>query len=124
MKDTTIGTGSPVYFSIRQAAWLLGVSESRVCRAIRVGTLRAVRRLRPDAIPDAVLHRVLEAATFAPTGGNVQPWRIVAVKDPAQKAPIGRWWLLEAAQGVTRGHASSVRSPDVLAHRAFPGVRP
>ena len=26
-------------------------------------TLRAVRRLRPDPIPDDVLHRVLEAAT-------------------------------------------------------------
>src|SRR5712671_3576150 len=55
-----------------------------------MSTLRAVRRLRPDAIPDAVLLRVLEAATFAPTGGNVQPWRIVAVKNPAPKAPIGR----------------------------------
>jgi nitroreductase len=33
-------------------------------------TLRAVRRLRPDPIPDDVLHRVLEAATWAPTGGN------------------------------------------------------
>ena len=65
-------------------------------------TLRAVRRLRPDPIPDDVLHRVLEAATWAPTGGNVQPWRIVAVKDRALKGPLGKlyaerwaalsWW--------------------------------
>jgi nitroreductase len=53
-------------------------------------TLRAVRRLRPDPIPADVLHRVLEAATWAPTGGNVQPWRIVAVKDRALKEPIGK----------------------------------
>ncbi|MGA9722116.1 MAG: nitroreductase family protein [Candidatus Binatus sp.] len=53
-------------------------------------TLRAVRRLRPDAIPDDVLHRVLEAATWAPTGGNVQPWRIVVVKDRALKEPLGQ----------------------------------
>ena len=33
-------------------------------------TLRAVRKLKPDPIPDDVLHRVLEAATWAPTGGN------------------------------------------------------
>jgi nitroreductase len=33
-------------------------------------TLRAVRRLRPDPIPNDVLRRVLEAATWAPTGGN------------------------------------------------------
>src|SRR4029077_3947557 len=53
-------------------------------------TLRAGRRLRPDPIPDDVLHRVLEAATWAPTGGNVQPGRIVAVKDRALKEPLGK----------------------------------
>ncbi len=44
-------------------------------------TLRAVRRLRPDAIPGSVLERVLEAASWAPTGGNVQPWRVIVVRD-------------------------------------------
>ena len=60
-------------------------------------TLRAVRRLRPDAIPAAVLQRVLEAATWAPTGGNVQPWRVIAVRDRALVARLGelyaaRWF--------------------------------
>jgi nitroreductase len=53
-------------------------------------TLRAVRRLRPEPIPADVLRRVLEAATWAPTGGNVQPWRIVVVKDRALKEPLGK----------------------------------
>lgn len=53
-----------------------------------MSTLRAVRRLRPDPIPDDVLRRVLTAATWAPTGGNVQPWRIVAVRDPAKKLAL------------------------------------
>ena len=52
-------------------------------------TLRAVRRLRPDPIPDDVLHRVLEAATWAPTGGNRQAWRIIVVKDAARKQRLG-----------------------------------
>ena len=52
-------------------------------------TLRAVRRLRPDPIPDEVLHRVLEAATWAPTGGNRQAWRIIVVKDAARKQRLG-----------------------------------
>ena len=47
-------------------------------------TLRAVRRLRPDPIPDDVLRRVLEAATWAPTGGNRQAWRVIVVKDPVR----------------------------------------
>jgi len=50
-----------------------------------MSTLRAVRRLRPDPVPDDVLRRVLEAASWAPTGGNLQPWRVVAVKDPTVK---------------------------------------
>jgi nitroreductase len=52
-------------------------------------TLRAVRRLRPDPIPAGVLHRVLEAATWAPTGGNAQPWRIIAVMEAARKERLG-----------------------------------
>src|ERR1700752_4150928 len=52
-------------------------------------TLRAVRRLRPDPIPDDVLRRVVEAATWAPTGGNRQAWRVVVVKDPARKQRLG-----------------------------------
>ena len=41
-----------------------------------MSTLRAVRRLREDPIPDDVLQRILQAAAWAPSGGNVQPWRI------------------------------------------------
>ncbi len=52
-------------------------------------TLRAVRRLRPDPIPDDVLRRVLEAATWAPTGANAQPWRIVVVRDREKLARLG-----------------------------------
>ena len=55
----------------------------------RCETLRAVRRLRPDSIPEDVLYRVLEAATWAPTGGNRQAWRIIVVKDPARKQRLG-----------------------------------
>jgi nitroreductase len=52
-------------------------------------TLRAVRRLRPDPIPDDVLRRVLEAATWAPTGGNRQAWRVIVVKDRMRKQRLG-----------------------------------
>ena len=52
-------------------------------------TLRAVRRLKPDPIPPEVLRRVFEAATWAPTGGNQQPWRIIAVTDHALKERLG-----------------------------------
>jgi nitroreductase len=54
-------------------------TEIGIYEAMR--TLRAVRRLRPDPIAAPVLHRVFEAATWAPTGGNRQPWRAIAVME-------------------------------------------
>ncbi|MFN3236317.1 MAG: nitroreductase family protein [Pseudomonadales bacterium] len=60
-----------------------------------MSTLRAVRRLKPDPIPADVLERVLQAAAWAPTGGNVQPFRILAVKDPAKKAEIASMYQAE-----------------------------
>jgi nitroreductase len=63
------------------------VSELELYQAMR--TLRAVRRLRPDPIPDDALRRALEAATFAPTGGNAQPWRAIVVRERARLAALG-----------------------------------
>jgi nitroreductase len=51
-------------------------------------TLRAVRKLKRDPVPEDVLRRVLEAATWAPTGGNHQGWRIIVVRDTATKARL------------------------------------
>ena len=53
-----------------------------------MSTLRAVRKLRPDPIPDDVLERVLQAACWAPTGGNTQPWRVVVVTDDEGRAAL------------------------------------
>ncbi|HKN00551.1 MAG TPA: nitroreductase family protein [Candidatus Binataceae bacterium] len=80
-------------------------------------TLRAVRRLKPDPIPDDVLHRVLEAATWAPTGGNRQPWRIVLVKDRAKKQHLGelysqRWtaYVAQSRKAIPEGVPPEVRA--------------
>jgi nitroreductase len=53
-----------------------------------MSTLRAVRRLRPDPIPADVLGRVLQAACWAPTGGNVQPWKLIVVRDAERKQAL------------------------------------
>jgi nitroreductase len=71
-----------------------------------MSTLRAVRRLRPDAIADEVLHRVIEAATWAPTGGNRQPWRIIMVKDPALKARLGELYAEQWTKFAARYRAN------------------
>jgi len=51
-----------------------------------IRTTRAIRRLRPDPVPRALVRKVCEAGTFAPSGGNRQPWIFVAVTDPERRA--------------------------------------
>jgi len=53
-----------------------------------MSTLRAVRKLRADPVPDDVLERVMQAACWAPTGGNTQPWKVVVVTDPTLKTGL------------------------------------
>ena len=43
----------------------------------------AVRGFTTDPVADATVASVLDAARFAPSGGNKQPWRVAVVKDPA-----------------------------------------
>ncbi len=51
-----------------------------------IRTARAIRRLRPDPVPFALVRKVCEAGTFAPSGGNRQPWIFVAVTEPGRRA--------------------------------------
>lgn len=44
-------------------------------------TTRAIRRFRPDAIPEDDLARMLFAATRAPSGSNRQPFRFLVLRD-------------------------------------------
>ena len=55
-----------------------------------IRTARAIRRLRPDPVPRGLIRKVCEAGTFAPSGGNRQPWSFVAVTDPELRA-----WIAE-----------------------------
>jgi nitroreductase len=56
-------------------------------------TLRAMRRLKPDPVPEELVWKVLDAAIRAPSGGNRQPWSFVVVTDPGKKKKIGEWYL-------------------------------
>ncbi|MBI2963264.1 MAG: nitroreductase family protein [Deltaproteobacteria bacterium] len=52
-----------------------------------IRTTRAIRRLRPDPVPLELIRKVCEAGTFAPSGGNRQPWLFIAVTDAERR----RW---------------------------------
>ena len=54
-----------------------------------VATQRAMRRLKPDPIPDDAIDRILQAAICAPSGGNRQSWSFVVIRDAELRAKIG-----------------------------------
>lgn len=69
-------------------------------------TTGAVRRFTGDALPDDVLERILDNARFAPSGGNRQGTRVIAVRDAATRAalaeltvPGARRYLAQIANG-------------------------
>jgi nitroreductase len=51
-------------------------------------TMRAMRRLKPDPVPDALIGKILAAGVCAPNGANTQSWRFLVVKDPVIKQKV------------------------------------
>ena len=51
-------------------------------------TTRAMRRLKPDPVPDELIRKILEAGQCAANGGNTQRWRFIVIKDQAIKKAV------------------------------------
>jgi len=52
-------------------------------------TARAMRRFKPDPVPEALITRILDAAIRAPSAGNSQNWAFVVVRDAEQRRRLG-----------------------------------
>ncbi|MFC1873133.1 nitroreductase family protein [Chloroflexota bacterium] len=48
-------------------------------------TRRSVRRFKPDPVPDECITKMIEAARWAPSGANGQPWEFIVIKDAETK---------------------------------------
>ncbi len=51
-------------------------------------TRRSIRAFTDEAVSDADVKRMLEAAMVAPSAGNAQPWRFIVVRDKNTFASI------------------------------------
>ena len=49
---------------------------------------RALRRLKPDPVPDEIITKILDAAIRAPSAGNSQHWVFIVVRDPEQRRKL------------------------------------
>lgn len=92
-------------------------------------TTRALRRFKPDPVPEEVLFQLFDAAIRAPSGQNAQDWRFVIVTDPAVKQQLQDWsqeaWRAyqrryaerpEGIDALPRSQRLSLRSVEHLAH--------
>lgn len=67
---------------------------------------RSVRVFSDRPVSRVVIERVIAAAGTAPSGANKQPWKFVAVSNPAEK-----WRIREAAEVEERGVSGEENTP-------------
>ena len=48
----------------------------------------STRAFKPDPISESVIRDILDVARFAPSGGNLQPWKVIAVAGPERDAVV------------------------------------
>lgn len=54
-----------------------------------IHSARAIRRFKPDPIPEAVITEILDAAIRAGSAGNAQNWVFLVVRDAEQRRRLG-----------------------------------
>ena len=91
-------------------------------------TSRALRRFKPDPVPEDVVFQLVDAAIRAPTGHNRQDWRFVVVTDPDARKRMQEWaeqaWRVAFAEyqddaaidALPRSQRLSIRAVKDLAH--------
>src|SRR6266436_3224652 len=94
-----------------------GISESATARIAFLRGLRAVRQLRPDPLPESVLHDILEVARWSGSAGNRQPWEFVVVRD---RDMLRR---LSVIDGANAGHlATAAAGIAIVIHPEVPDL--
>ena len=78
----------------------IGLQEMGLFHAIY--RQRAIRQFKPDPVPDELVHKLIEAGTKAPSGGNRQPWKFLVIRDGELKRRIGEYYkrAYEAAYAI------------------------
>jgi nitroreductase len=76
-------------------------------------TMRAMRRLKPDPVPDELIFKILAAGQAAASGGNSQQWKFLVLKDAAKKKAVQVYYKKLFDEVVGPRYASSPTPPGV-----------
>ena len=77
------------------------MTEQAADRIEFLRTLRATRQLRPDPLPEPVLHAILDVARWSGSAGNRQPWEMVVVRERAMLQQLAH------IDGANAGHLAN-----------------
>ncbi len=76
-------------------------------------TQRAIRYFKPDPVPDEMVHKLIEAGTKAPSGGNRQGWKFLVIRDQETRNAIAGYY----EQGWEHAYGSAnPNPPDIQSH--------
>src|SRR5947209_19161703 len=76
-----------------------------------IHSLRAMRRLKPDPVPDDLIRQILLAGQAAPSGGNNQRWKFLVLKDQEIKKKVQIYYKKAFDEVVGPRYASSPPPP-------------
>jgi len=76
-----------------------------------IHSTRAMRRLKPDPVPDELIRTILLAGQAAASGGNTQRWRFLVLKDPEIKKKVQIYYKKAFDEVVGPRYASSPPPP-------------
>jgi nitroreductase len=80
-----------------------------------IHSTRAMRRLKPDPVPDALIAKILKAGQCAPNGGNTQRWKFLVIRDTAIKRAVQVWYKRALDEVIGPRYASSAPPPGATA---------
>jgi nitroreductase len=80
-----------------------------------IQTTRAMRRLRPDPVPDELIRKILQAGQCAPNGGNSQRWHFLVIKDPKIKQQVQPYYKRAYDEVRREQHAKAAPPPGATA---------
>ena len=78
-----------------------------------IESTRAMRRLKPDPVPDELVQKILRAGVCAANGGNTQRWRFLVVKDQAIKKKVQVYYKRALDEVVGPRYRTSAPPPGV-----------
>src|SRR5712692_7505282 len=81
-------------------------------------TMRAMRRLKPDPVPDELIRKILQAGVCAPNGANTQRWRFLVIKDTKIKEQVQVYYK-RALDEVMGPHYKNSSPPPGVTREAY-----